>query len=201
MTEPNADQATPAVTGDNQPEVTTQDVVTMPRDAFNARLEAAKRAAAAQFSDYEQLKAAAAKLAEIEAESLTQQEKLAQQNSELAARASEAEAKAKRALIRSAVIAEASKANMLRPDIAVRLIDESMLTVTDDTVSGAAEAVAALIAEMPELTKRQPQIVPPVNPDSTDQTSVAGRTDKDRENDYFGGGSDPLWGNARIVDR
>ena len=101
--------------------------------------------------DYEDLKAKAARLAELEESQQTDLEKAlerAKKAEEESARVKEA---ADRRLIEAAVIAEAAKQSALKPEHLPRLIDTSGVTVGDDgQVTGAGDAVQAFLKANPE---------------------------------------------------
>jgi hypothetical protein len=106
----------------------------------------------AQFADYDALKAKAARIDEIDAKNLTDLER------ETAARVAaetardEALSRVQKATLRSAVIAAASTAGAIDPSDIVALLPADAVTISDDgTVTGAAEAVAALLLAKPHL--------------------------------------------------
>ena len=105
------------------------------------------RAKSAPPADYDDLKKAAAELADLKAAQLSDQEKLAKRAEEAEAKAAAAEARANAAALRSAIVAEASRAGAVDPDAVAALLDKSAVTVGDDgQVTGVAEAVASLLA-------------------------------------------------------
>lgn len=100
----------------------------------------------AQFADYDDIKAKAAKLDEIEKANLTETERLKADLEAAQQTATTATERAQNALINAAVIAEAAKAGAINPQAVAKLLDKTSLTVGDDgQVEGAAEAVTALL--------------------------------------------------------
>ena len=112
------------------------------------RLARAKREEPA---DYKELKAQAAKWAEYEESQKTELEKA--QNAAKAAQkeAAQAIARANQQLTDAAILTEASKAKMLKPEHAPLLVDKNSVTIGDDgQVTGAQEAVTAFLEANPE---------------------------------------------------
>ena len=110
------------------------------------------RAKSAPPADYDDLKAKAARLAEIEAENQTELEKAQTRAAELEKQASEATQRAREALLRSAVVAEAARKNVVDPDAAVALLDRSTLELDDDgSPKNIAEAMDSLLKAKPYL--------------------------------------------------
>lgn len=109
------------------------------------------------FSDYEDLKAKAAKLDEIETANQSDLEKAQSALEAANKRAEEAEARAKTTAIRAAVSAAASKMRAADPDDVYALLsNKESLTVADDgSVEGAEEAVKALLEAKPHLVGKQ----------------------------------------------
>jgi hypothetical protein len=112
----------------------------------------------AQFSDYEELKAKADKLAEIEAASKTELEKALERAGELEKKAAAEAARAQEALLRSAVVSEAAKKNVVDPDAALALLDRGSLEFDDAGLpTNVGSAIDALLEAKPYLAgKRQP---------------------------------------------
>lgn len=104
-----------------------------------------------RFSDYEDLKAKAAKLDEIEAASKSELEKATERASKAEQEAQQIREAANRRLVEAAVIAAATKAKVLKPEHMPRLIDTGSVTVGDDgQVTGAEDAVTAFLEANPE---------------------------------------------------
>lgn len=106
-----------------------------------------------KFADYDELKKAAEKLRELEQAQLSEQERIAAElETEKQARqqaeqiAEQARNEARATLLRAAVLAEAGRQRARVPDDAWRLVDQSLLTLSEEgTVSGAEQAVKTLI--------------------------------------------------------
>ena len=126
------------------------------------RVNKAKQADAARFADYDDLKAKAARADELEQAQQTDLDKLrtraereAQKRAEAEDKTSKALERAQTALMRAAVVASAAQLNAADPGDVFTLLDKSALSIDDDdTVSGADEAVAALLKAKPHLLKR-----------------------------------------------
>jgi hypothetical protein len=114
------------------------------------------------FSDYEDLKAKAARADELETSQQSETDKLrskAERESEKRAAAEEkartATERADTALMRAAVVAAAAQANAADPGDVFTLLDKSALTLNDNgDVDGAKDAVTALLKAKPHLLKR-----------------------------------------------
>lgn len=105
-----------------------------------------------QFADYDDLKSKADRLAEIEAANQSELERAQARLVELEKQASEATARARDASLRSAVVAEAARKNVVDPDAAYALLDRSSLEIGDDgSVSNVAEAMESLLQAKPYL--------------------------------------------------
>lgn len=110
------------------------------------------RAKAEPPADYEDLKAAAKRLEEIEAANKTELEKANERAVTAEAAAKAATESARETALKSAVIAEAAKKNVVDPDAALALLDRSTLTLDDNGVpTNVAEAMDALLTAKPYL--------------------------------------------------
>ena len=99
----------------------------------------------AKYSDYDDLKTAAAKLAEIEAAQLTELEQAQQAREAAEQSATAAIANANTRLTQAEFLAEAAKLGATHPEDAYALADKAGVAVSEDgTVTGVVEAVAAL---------------------------------------------------------
>jgi hypothetical protein len=122
-------------------------------DAIVERRLAKERA---KYADYDDLKAAAGKLTEIEDAQRSDLERAQQAAQDAQARAEQAEARAREVAIRSALTAQAATAGVVDIDAAIRLVDLDGITVGDDgSVTGADTAVAALLESKPFLKAQQ----------------------------------------------
>lgn len=105
-----------------------------------------------KYADYDDIKAKAARFDELEASQKTELEKERAAREASDKKAADAVTRANDALMRSAVIAAASKANVVDADAAFALIDKSKLTVSDDgSVIGVDDTLKALLVERPFL--------------------------------------------------
>lgn len=110
------------------------------------------RVKAAPPDDYDDLKAKAAKLDEIEAANKSELEKLQDALAVEQTKAATASERAQRALIRAAVVAEAQRAGAVDPDAVLAMLPTNAVTIgDDDLVTGADEAVKALLEAKPYL--------------------------------------------------
>jgi hypothetical protein len=110
----------------------------------------------AQFSDYEDLKARAEKLNELEQEQKSELEKANERAAQLEKQAQEASARAQEALLRSAVVAEAARKNVVDPDAALALLDRTALEFDSDGVpTNIGDAIDALLESKPYLAGKQ----------------------------------------------
>jgi hypothetical protein len=102
-------------------------------------------------ADYEDLKAAAKKLQELEEADRTELEKTMAKLEKAEKRAADIEAAANKRLIEAAVLAEAARQNAVKPEHLHKLIDTDAVTVGDDgQVTGVQEAVKAFLDANPE---------------------------------------------------
>jgi hypothetical protein len=109
------------------------------------------RAKATPPPDYEELKAKAAKLEELEEASKSELEK-AQAKADKALKDSEAAIeRANKRLVEAAILAEATAQKAIKPEHLHRLVDTGEVTVGDDgQVTGAKEAVEGFLKANPE---------------------------------------------------
>lgn len=135
------------------------------QDEVNAFLAKARRTTPPD--DYEDLKAAAARLAEIEAANQTELERAQTERDALKAERDAALETAKTTTLRSSILAAASKAGAVDPDDVFALIDKNAVTIGDDgQVTGAEDAVKALLEAKPHLVGKAR---PTGNPDGGPQ--------------------------------
>jgi len=116
--------------------------------------EVGARAEREKFSDYEELKAAASKLAELEAADQTELEKAQTRAEEAEKRSQQIEAEVKETRLRSAIIAEAAKADrkIVDAEAVVALLDRSSLELDDSGVpTNIAKAMDSLLEAKPFL--------------------------------------------------
>jgi hypothetical protein len=114
----------------------------------------------AKFADYDEVKAAADRLSELEAAQLTELEKATQKANAAEAARDEALSRAKQMLVRAAVIEEAARAGAVDADVVAALLPQDALTVEDDgSVSGVRDAVKDLLKSKPFLAQQNTQAV------------------------------------------
>lgn len=103
-------------------------------------------------TDYDDLKAKAAKFDEIEAANKSELEKLQEALVAEQSKTATASERAQRALVRAAVIAEAQRAGAVDPDAVLAMLPQDAVTIgDDDQVTGADAAVQALLEAKPYL--------------------------------------------------
>jgi hypothetical protein len=199
-TTPSADGGTPSPT---PPAATPPPTRTLTQEEFDralaARLEGERKKYNDKLADYEELKAKAQRLKELDDTQKSETEKLreqlaeAEQKSQAAEQAREAAARqARETAIRAAVVAEAAKQGFADPLDAYRLLDMGALSLaSDETVAGLADMVQSLATSKPYLKGKQAPVVPPANPSR--QSGSPARTDADRYAEYFGGASNDFW--------
>lgn len=116
-------------------------------------------------ADYDQLKAAADKLKQIEESQLSEQDKLKKQLDELKTRAERAEQVARVKAMEVAATAAAARLGFYDPGIVIRLIDSGLVEFDDHgDPKNVAELVKALADEHKYLIKQAGQGLEPFNP-------------------------------------
>jgi hypothetical protein len=116
--------------------------------------ERVARVKAAPPADYEELKAAKARLDAIEAENATELEKATKRAEEAEQQAATALAQAKETRLQSAILAEAAKPDrkIIDPDAVLQLLDRAALELdADGAPKNIAEAMDALLTAKPYL--------------------------------------------------
>lgn len=135
----------PPAQGEQQSQTFTQ------ADVDRIVQERLKRAES-KYADYADLKAKASKLDEIEAANQSELEKATKKAADAEARLQALEAAARAATVKSAVTLAATKADAVDPDAVLALLPSDSVTVGDDgQVTGADDAVKALLKEKPYL--------------------------------------------------
>lgn len=112
-----------------------------------------------KFADYEELKAKAAKLDELEQQNATELERAQKAAAEAQAAYERLQTEARETRLRAAIIAEAAKPDrkVVDPDAVVSLIDRSALEIDDAGVpTNIAEAMDSLLATKPYLVAQAP---------------------------------------------
>ncbi|MBK9181405.1 MAG: phage scaffolding protein [Acidimicrobiales bacterium] len=112
----------------------------------------------AKYGDYDDLKAKAGRLDELEASQKTELEKAQETARQAEERARSAEERARAVALRAAVVAEAARVGVVDPDAVAALLPADAVTVADDgSPAGVAEAVAGLLDAKPYLRASTPQ--------------------------------------------
>ena len=110
------------------------------------------RAKATPPSDYDDLKAKAARLDELEAANKTELEKANARAAKLEREAEQAKTRAQEVTLRSAIVAEAARKQVVDPDAAVALIDRAALEFdSDGSPTNIADAMDSLLKAKPYL--------------------------------------------------
>lgn len=121
---------------------------TMSQAQFKAALDRRTEKIEAKYADYDSLKTAANKLADIETAQLSELDQAQKAMVEAQAQAAQALKMSKARLIRAGFIASAAKAGAAHPEDAFSLADQSAVTLDDaGNVTGVEEAVAVLVEE------------------------------------------------------
>lgn len=145
----NNDQATDTDTDDSKPDKNDAKSFTQ---ADVDRIVQERLARAKPPADYDDLKAAAQRLEEIEAANKSDLEKAQTRADEAEKRAEQAQNRANDALRRAAVMSAATTAGAIDADAVIAMLDQDAVTIGDDgQVTGAEEAVKALLESKPYL--------------------------------------------------
>lgn len=182
-TEPPAATPTPATTEPTtqvapppaQPPQATGKTFT--QEEVNRIMNETKKEVRSKFADYEDLKAKAAKLAEIELSQMSEAEKLQKQleaAQQAIARAEQDRLNAletvKQSTIRSAVVSKAAELNFENPEDAYSLLDKTGLSLNDaGQVEGVEAALKSLAETKKYLIKQQRASLEPFNPAGSGQ--------------------------------
>lgn len=103
-------------------------------------------------ADYDELKAKAAELDKLQAEKLSETEKLQRERDEATQKAADVIRTANERLIHAAILAEAAKKGVKSPELLLGVLAKDGLTIGDDgQVSGVEDAVTAALGSYPEL--------------------------------------------------
>lgn len=145
----NDDQATDTDTDDSKPDKNDSKSFTQ---ADVDRIVQERLARAKPPADYDELKAAAKRLEEIEAANQSDLEKAQSRADEAEKRAEQAQSRANDALRRAAVMSAATTAGAIDADAVIAMLDQDAVTIGDDgQVTGAEDAVKALLESKPYL--------------------------------------------------
>lgn len=114
-----------------------------------------------KYKDYKDLKTKATELDEIKKAQMTEQERIKTELAQAQQAQAEAIARANTKLMRAAFVAEAAKLGAAHPEDAYALADLAAVKISDDdTVTGVAEQVKALVDSGRLPTARRPQAPP-----------------------------------------
>lgn len=140
--------------------------------------------AESKFADYEDLKAKAAKLDEIEEANKSELEKARDEAEKAKAEAKAAADRANQVMLKSAVIAKASALNFIDAEDAFALLPKDSLSLSEDgQVEGLEEALKTLAEAKPHLLKSDNPRIPkinPTNPSGDDARRDGQETDAER---------------------
>ena len=163
------------------------------------KLDKLKAETAEKYGDYDDLKAAAEKLAAIEDANKTETEKQLERMAKLDARAKELESQNARlaqerqeALLRSAVVSEATRLDFQDPLDAYRMLDMAQIEINEQgQADNLAETLQALAEAKPYLLREQQSgaRLPATNPGRGHEV---GETDAQRRSRLMGIGDSPL---------
>lgn len=105
-----------------------------------------------KYADYDDIKSKAAKYDEAQAANQTDLEKAQERAAKAEREAAEATQRAQDSLLRSAIITEAVKKNVVDPDAVVAMLDRTAVTFNDDgSPKNIAEAMDSLLEAKPYL--------------------------------------------------
>ena len=182
-TEPTDDGASqiPEVVAQNPETTEATQARTFDQESVNRMMANIRREERGKFSDYDQLKARAAKADELEQAQLSEQEKLAQRATDAERQASEAATKIADVSISADVQVKAVQMGVVDPQAAYLLMDRSSVTYDPATgVNGVDEALTRLLEEKPYLRGNSPR-TPNINPEGGTPAPVTRLSDDQRE--------------------
>lgn len=136
----------PAARADDTPAAPARHLTQADLDEIvEARLKRERK----KYEDYDDLKAKAEKLAQIEAENQSEMERAVARAEQAEKQLAETQASMAEERIRSAIITEASKKGAADPADIVKLIDRDGIALDDGKVTGVEDAVQALAEAKP----------------------------------------------------
>jgi hypothetical protein len=134
---------------------------TFTQEDVNRIMADQKRKLLADQPDLADLRAKAARLDEIEEANKSELQRLQDALADAQTKASTAMERAQRALVRAAVVAEAQRAGAVDPDAVLAMLPKDAVTIgDDDQVTGADEAVKALLDAKPYLVGKPTRPTP-----------------------------------------
>ena len=192
----------PAPNGSQSDRTFTQaEVDRILKERLDRERQAAKKKTADQYGDYDQLKAKAAKLQELEDAAKSDEEKRAEKYSALEAQMAEMQSQNARlaadreqALVRAAVVSAATRLEFIDPDDAWRYVDMTAIAVEADKVTGVEEALKA-VAEAKDYLLRK-TASPRIGPTNPGHGAASGETPEQRRGRLFGNGDTPIGSGA-----
>lgn len=161
------------------------------QDEVNALIGNTRKEVRAQFKDYDELKS---KVQEQEAAAQSEEEKRATRLQDLERQAETLAAENRSLKVNQSIMAAAVEAG-LPPQAAVKLVDMAAAELDDaGAIKNAGALVQAVAEQFPGLVKTAtpaPRAGAASNPGR--ETQPAGRTDADRQREYFGAGGGGFW--------
>lgn len=180
---------------DDAPARHDEEVISLPKSAFHARLEQARTAEAKKYADYEALKTQAAELQALKDAQKTEAERQAEELARTRERAQTLEREAREARARALIVSRAAGLGFADPegDVYPQVLAALPPNEAEEL---SAEAVDQALAD---LATRKPYlrgaVAPPLSVvNGSRQTSVPHRSDEQRRQEYFGGRTDQFWG-------
>jgi len=172
-----------------------EEIVSLPRSTLQARLEQARSAEAAKYSDYEALKAQAAELQALKDAHQTESHRQAEELQQTRERAADLEREAREARVRALIVSRAAGLGFADPEGDV--YPQVVVALTPDESGGVPPE--AVDQALQDLAQRKPYLRGAVAPalsvvNGSRQTSVPHRSDDQRRFEYFGGRTDHFWG-------
>jgi hypothetical protein len=149
----------PETAGEDQPEAKAEEQDrTFTQTELDAIIADRLKRERAKTSDYDDLKAKASKLDELEEAQKSELEKAQERADKAEALAKAAEERAQAIALRSAIVAAASRLDFVDPEDAFALLDKSALKQNDEgKLEGVDEALKALAEAKPHLLKQDDQ--------------------------------------------
>jgi len=185
------EQPTPGATGET-PSATTPEKAFTQAD-IDRILKDRLAQQAKQFSDYDSLKA---KVQKMEDAAKSESDKLADRLKQLESENQQLAAARRELTIRTA-ISDAASAAGLPAEAAYRLVEQSRVDVNDaGVVTNAADLVKAVAEAYPGLIRQATPRVAATNPARS--VEVGTRTDAERFQTYFQGGSGGFWSGSGV---
>lgn len=181
QTDTNAPQPDNAPGGGQQP---AQAERTFTQAELDAAIRERIQRERGKYADYDQLKASAAKLAELEEASKSAEQKAAERAAKAEAEAQAATERARARILAAEIRAVAAELQFADPTDAGRLIDTGALEISDDgEVAGLREALTKLAEAKPYLLKRNTPAITQTNPGNGQQPA---KTDAQKLREAYG---------------